>query len=98
MPEHAVQAVARARNRIGFPLARECRIDHIAQLGGIDVLGFGSDFDGIEKWPDGLAHPGDYPNLIALLRGHGYSEKNIEAIAGGNLWRLLKTADAKRGA
>ena len=73
-------------------------IDYIAQMGGIDVLGFGSDFDGIEKWPDGLAHPGDYPALIDLLRSHGYSEEHIAAIAGSNLWRTLKTAEERRGA
>ena len=72
-------------------------IDYIAQMGGIDVLGFGSDFDGIDEWPEGLAHPADYPNLIALLRSHGYAERDIEAIAGGNLWRVLKSADALRG-
>jgi membrane dipeptidase len=66
-------------------------------MGGIDVLGFGSDFDGIELWPEGLAHPGDYENLISLLYAHGYSEENVAAIAGGNLWRLLKKADALRG-
>lgn len=73
-------------------------IDGIAQMGGISVLGFGSDFDGIEAWPEGLAHPGDYPNLIDLMRRHGYAERDIEAIAGGNLWRLLKRADALRTA
>ena len=73
-------------------------IDYIAQMGGIDVLGFGSDFDGIDEWPEGLAHPGEYENLISLLYAHGYSEENVAAIAGGNLWRLLKRADALRGA
>ena len=73
-------------------------IDYIAQMGGIDVIGFGSDFDGIDEWPEGLAHPGEFENLINLLRGHGYAEKDIEAIAGGNLWRLLKKADLMRGA
>ena len=73
-------------------------IDYIAQMGGIDVIGFGSDFDGIDEWPDGLAHPGEFENLIHLLRSHGYAEKDIEAIAGGNLWRLLKKADLMRGA
>ena len=72
-------------------------IDYIAQMGGIDVLGFGSDFDGIELWPEGLAHPADYPNLISLLRSHGYAEGDIAAIAGGNLWRVLKKADTLRG-
>ena len=88
--------LARGRDAVLEDVFRH--IDYIAQMGGIDVLGFGSDFDGIEKWPDGLAHPGDYPNLISLLRSHGYAEKDIEAIAGGNLWRILKTADEKRGA
>ena len=87
--------LARGRDAVLEDVFRH--IDYIAQMGGIDVLGFGSDFDGIEKWPDGLAHPGDYPNLIALLRSHGYSERDIAAIAGGNLWRLLKKADAMRG-
>lgn len=73
-------------------------IDYIAQMGGIDVIGFGSDFDGIDEWPEGLAHPGEFGNLITLLRSHGYSEENIAAIAGGNYWRLLKKADALRGA
>ena len=73
-------------------------IDYIAQMGGIDVLGFGSDFDGIDEWPEGLAHPGEFGNLITLLRNHGYAERDIEAIAGGNLWRLLKQADQMRGA
>ena len=62
------------------------------------MIGFGSDFDGIDEWPEGLEHPGEFHNLITLLRNHGYAERDIEAIAGGNLWRLLKKADAMRGA
>lgn len=72
-------------------------IDYIAQMGGIDVLGFGSDFDGISTWPEGLGQPEEFVNILNLLRSHGYAEKDIEAIAGGNLWRLYKKADALRG-
>ena len=71
-------------------------IDAIASLGGIDVLGFGSDFDGIEAWPEGLANPSDFPALLELLSKHGYSDADIEKIAGLNLWRLLKRAEAAR--
>lgn len=71
-------------------------IDYIAQMGGVDVLGFGSDFDGIDKWPDGLAQPEDFVHVLDLMRSHGYAEKDVEAIAGGNLWRLYKRADALR--
>lgn len=71
-------------------------IDAMMELGAEDVLGFGSDFDGIELWPEGLADPSDFPALIDLLRRHGYSETQLEKIAGLNLWRVLKDADNRR--
>ena len=60
-------------------------IDHICQLGGADIVGFGSDFDGIERYPEDLRHPGQMGNLISALRGYGYNEEAIEKIAGQNL-------------
>ena len=60
-------------------------IDHICQLGGAEIVGFGSDFDGIELYPDGLRHPGQMGNLIEALRDFGYSDDAIEKIAGQNL-------------
>lgn len=69
-------------------------IDEICSMGGEDVVGFGSDFDGIEVWPEGLAHPGDFPALIEKLRDHGYSQTQLEKIAGLNYWRVLKDAEA----
>lgn len=71
-------------------------IDAICEMGGEDILGFGSDFDGIERWPEGLANPADFPNLIELLRQHGYTEAQLEKIAGMNYWNLLKRAEAAR--
>ncbi len=60
-------------------------IDHICQLGGIDIVGFGSDFDGIERYPEDLRHPGQMENLLRALRDYGYNEEAIEKIAGRNL-------------
>ncbi len=60
-------------------------IDHICQLGGAEIVGFGSDFDGIERYPDDLRHPGQMENLLNALRNFGYSEDAIEKIAGQNL-------------
>ncbi len=62
-------------------------IDHMAymcDLGGEDHIGFGSDFDGIDEWPDGLRNAGDIPNLINGLRRRGFGEKLVEKIAGLN--------------
>ena len=71
-------------------------IDAICELGGEDVIGFGSDFDGISRWPEGLGNPADFPALLELLAGHGYTQAQLEKLAGLNLWRVLKQADAAR--
>ena len=60
-------------------------IDHICQLGGADIVGFGSDFDGIELLPEDVRHPGEMGNLLRALRDYGYNEEAIERIAGKNL-------------
>ena len=60
-------------------------IDSICQMGGAEIVGLGSDFDGIENAPRGLSHPGDLPNLFNELRRMGYSEEALAGIAGGNL-------------
>ena len=73
-------------------------IDGIAELGGIDVLGFGSDFDGIDDWPEGLGNPDGFPALIELLEKHGYSQEDIAKIAGLNLWNVMKRAERARRA
>lgn len=64
-------------------------IDRICQMGGAKNVGFGSDFDGIECMPDGLNGPQDMPKLLQKLRDHGYPEKSVEDIAGGNLVRYF---------
>lgn len=58
-------------------------IDHFCALGGVNHLGFGSDFDGIPLHPDGLRHAGEYQNLINELLKH-YSEAEVAGFAGRN--------------
>ena len=71
-------------------------IDAVCELGGERVLGFGSDFDGIDSWPDGLGDPTGFPAVLDLLRRHGYPEETLQNIAGLNLWRVLKESEAHR--
>ena len=68
-------------------------VDALCELGGEHVVGFGSDFDGIHAWPEGLASPADFPALLDALRRRGYSEQTLENLAGLNLWNLLKRAE-----
>ena len=71
-------------------------IDHIAEMGGIDVIGFGSDYDGISRWPEGLGDASTFPMLLELLSKHGYTDEQVAKIAGLNYWRVLKMAESKR--
>ncbi|MBR6569990.1 MAG: membrane dipeptidase [Clostridia bacterium] len=62
-------------------------VDHMAymcDLGGENHIGFGSDFDGIDEWPDGLRNAGDIPNLISAMRRRGFGDALVEKIAGLN--------------
>ena len=60
-------------------------IDHVCQLGGEGIVGFGSDFDGIECTPDDLCSADQMGNLIDAMRRRGFDEKTIEGVAGRNL-------------
>lgn len=64
-------------------------IDHVVRLVGFDHVGIGSDFDGIEMTPDGMENISMMPKLFDLLRSRGYSEHEIEKMAGLNFFRIL---------
>lgn len=77
-------------------------IDHVVEIAGVDSVGFGSDFDGVESLPVGLEDVSMYPNLIAELLERGYSEGDIEKICSGNVLRVWQAVEdfgaAHRGA
>lgn len=65
-------------------------IDYIAKLVGVDYVGLGSDFDGIESSPQGLDGVEDYPKITEALLKRGYGRKDIYKILGGNFLRVFK--------
>ena len=69
-------------------------IDHVVELVGVDHVGLGSDFDGVgDSLPEGLKDVSMYPNLFARLLARGYTDSDIEKIAGGNLMRVWREAE-----
>lgn len=69
-------------------------IDYIRKVAGIDHIGIGSDFDGIDGLaPAGLEDVSTYPALVAELLRRGYSDADAEKVIGGNILRALKTAE-----
>ena len=64
-------------------------IDHVVDLVGIDHVGLGSDYDGIEVTPEGMEDISMMPKLFEELRSRGYSEADLEKIASGNFFRVM---------
>ena len=65
-------------------------LDYIVRLIGVDHVGLGSDFDGIEAPPQELNGVEDFPLITAALLKRGYSKKDIYKILGGNFIRVLR--------
>jgi membrane dipeptidase len=65
-------------------------IEYIIKLVGVDYVGLGSDFDGIESAPLELDDVSKYPLITKALVARGYNQKDITKILGGNFLRVLK--------
>jgi len=71
---------------------------HMREVAGIDHLGIGGDYDGVDILPEGLEDVSRYPALIAALTDLGWSADDCGKLAHGNLVRVLREAeDAARG-
>jgi membrane dipeptidase len=69
-------------------------IDHAVKVGGIDHVGLGSDFDGIDSTPRGMEDVSKVPALVRELARRGYSEEDLEKILGGNVLRVMRQVEA----
>jgi len=75
-------------------------IDHVVKLAGIDHVGFGSDYDGVDgpaNLPNNLKDVSQYPNLIYELLKRGYTESDIQKICSGNFLRVWKKVETVAG-
>jgi membrane dipeptidase len=68
-------------------------IDHVRKVAGIDHVGIGSDFDGIDKGPVGLEDVSKYPALVAELLRRGYSDEDVKKVLGLNVLRVMRAAE-----
>jgi membrane dipeptidase len=70
------------------------QIDHIAKVAGIDNVGLGSDFDGINgQLPEGIDSAADLPKITEALMARGYSAEDCRKILGGNLLRVFREVE-----
>ena len=68
-------------------------IDHVVKIAGVDFVGIGSDFDGVDCVPEGLDDVSKFPNLTRALMEKGYSAEDIGKIYGGNFLRVMRQAE-----
>jgi membrane dipeptidase len=65
-------------------------LDYIVKMIGVDYVGLGSDFDGIEVPPKELNGVQDFPLITKALLERGYKKKEIKKILGENFIRVFK--------
>ena len=73
-------------------------IEHAVRVAGHDHVGIGADLDGIPYTPTGLEGVETYPRLFAELIRRGWSDANLAKLAGGNILRALRGAEATAAA
>ena len=67
-------------------------IEHIRKVAGVDYIGLGSDFDGIDYTPQGLDGVDKFPAVLVELARRGWGDEDIAKVAGGNVLRVMGEA------
>ena len=84
-----------AHPRPGSTLAQVAdHIEHVREVAGVEHVGLGGDFDGTDEVTAGLEDVSAYPALFAELLRRGWTDPDCAALAGGNLLRALRAAEA----
>ena len=65
-------------------------IEYIADLVGVEHVGLGSDWDGVELMPTGLEDVTKLPFITKKLLDRGFSVRDVQKILGGNFKRVFK--------
>jgi membrane dipeptidase len=97
---HPSRATARQEYAYRHPAPRATlaqvadHVEHVRAVAGISHVGLGGDFDGTDDLPEGLTDVSCYPALFAELLARGWSEPDCAALAGRNILRVLREAEA----
>ena len=66
-------------------------IEHAVNLAGVEAVGLGSDFDGVENLPQGMVGVQSWPCLAEALQADGFKADMVERLMGGNLLHFLQS-------
>jgi len=77
----------------GTPADVADHIDYVREVAGVDHIGIGGDYDGVDRLPVGLEDVSCYPALTAELLSRGWVEADIRKVLGENAVRVLRAAE-----
>lgn len=69
-------------------------IEHVRNVAGLEHVGLGSDFDGIDSTPTGLEDVSTFPSLLEELSRRGWSEDDLAKLTGENMLRAMREAES----
>ncbi|XP_016056211.1 PREDICTED: dipeptidase 2-like [Miniopterus natalensis] len=70
--------------------------DHIRAVIGSSFIGIGGDYDGTNRFPQGLEDVSTYPVLIEELLSRGWNEEELQGVLRGNLLRVFRQVEQVR--
>jgi membrane dipeptidase len=69
-------------------------VEHVREVAGVDHIGLGGDYDGVDVLPQGLDDVSGYPRLLGALADHGWSDADLGKLTWSNAMRVLEGIEA----
>jgi membrane dipeptidase len=69
-------------------------VEHVREVAGIDHVGLGGDYDGVETLPAGLEDVSTYPALLAALAERGWSGDDLARLTCRNTLRVMREVES----
>ena len=63
---------------------------HMYQVGGEDVIAFGTDFDGFDEGELDITHMGDMHHVYDAIQKRGFTQRQMDKILSGNILRVMR--------
>ena len=67
-------------------------VEHVREVAGIDHVGLGGDYDGVDVLPEELEDVSGYPRLLSALAERGWSDEDLHRLTSGNVLRVIGDA------
>ncbi|XP_004645081.1 dipeptidase 1 [Octodon degus] len=68
-------------------------LDYIKKVAGAQAVGFGGDYDGVTRLPEGLEDVSKYPDLVAELLRRNWTEEEVKGVLAENLLRVFREVE-----